>query len=327
MINPRLKHLSMRLLEVFITVVRLGKVSAAARSLHLTQPTVSLQLKKMAELVGEPLLESRDGNMVPTDVGAEVYRAACDVLSRLDDLDSFLGGIREGSSGHIRIGLVTTAKYVMPRILGPFYRRFPGVQVTLSIGNRAHVLNRFEQQEDDLYLFSHPPAGERVLASRIISNPLRLIAPADHWAVGQKGLSFESLKAERFIMREPGSATRMMFESWLSARGIELSDTMQIESNEAIRLSVASGLGLSVISAHTLSEGDMGPEKPTVLDVADFPLRSNWYLVARRDKRLPQSALRLIRFMAENLGDCIDPRYVAGDIGNLASVFGKAPKR
>ncbi|ABL98901.1 transcriptional regulator, LysR family [Shewanella amazonensis SB2B] len=319
--NPRLKQLSIRLLQVFITVVRLGNVSAAARQLHLTQPTVSLQLKKIAELVGEPLLESRDGVMRPTDVGEEVYRAACDILSRLDDLDDFLGGIKQGESGHIRIGLVTTAKYVMPRILGPFYRRFPKVQVTLSIGNRAHVLNRFAHQEDDLYLFSHPPAGESVLASRIITNPLKLIAPADHWAVGQKGLGFDVLKGERFIMREPGSATRMMFESWLSARGIELTDIMQIESNEAIRLSVASGLGLSVISAHTLSEGDMGPEKPAVLDVADFPLRSNWYLVARRDKRLPQSALQLIRFMAEHLGDCIDPGYVADNIEALHRVF------
>ncbi|WP_372870258.1 LysR family transcriptional regulator [Shewanella sp.] len=321
MANVRLKHLSMRLLEVFITVVRLGKVSAAARSLHLTQPTVSLQLKKIAELVGEPLLASRDGNMVPTEVGQEVYSAACDILLRLDDLDGFLGGIREGSCGHIRIGLVTTAKYVMPRILGPFYRRFPGVQVTLSIGNRAHVLSRFEQQEDDLYLFSHPPAGERVLASRIIANPLKLIAPQDHWAVGRKRLAFDALKGERFIMREPGSATRMMFESWLSARGIELSNTMQIESNEAIRLSVASGLGLSVISAHTLSESDMGPEKPAVLDVMDFPLRSNWYLVARRDKRLPQSALQLIRFMAEHLEECIAPGYVADNIDALNGVF------
>lgn len=279
----KLRHLSFRLLEVYVQVVRLGNISAAARALHLTQPTVSLQLKKLADILGEPLLNSTDGRMSPTLVGQELYRAACDTLSRFEDVNAFIQQARGGSVGHINIGLVTTAKYVVPRILGAFYRQFPQVKVTLNIGNRAHILGRFERQEDDLYLFSHPPSGEQVLSARIIKNPLQLIAPKDHWAVNRQQIRFSELKQERFIMREPGSATRLMFESWCSAQGIALSDTMQIESNEAIRLSVASGLGLSVISAHTLQEGR---EKPAVLSVSGFPLESNWYLVGRRDRQI-----------------------------------------
>lgn len=314
----KLRHLSFRLLEVYVQVVRLGNISAAARTLHLTQPTVSLQLKKLADILGEPLLNSIDGRMSPTLIGQELYRAACDTLSRFEDFDAFIQQARGGSIGHINIGLVTTAKYVVPRILGAFYRQFPQVKVTLNIGNRAHILGRFERQEDDLYLFSHPPSGEQVLSARIIKNPLQLIAPKDHWAVGRQQVRFSELKQERFIIREPGSATRLMFESWCSAQGIALSETMQIESNEAIRLSVASGLGLSVISAHTLQEGR---EKPAVLSVSGFPLQSNWYLVGRRDKRLPYAAMQLVAFMATHLAECIEPEWVAADIQQLSAIF------
>ena len=314
----KLRHLSFRLLEVYVQVVRLGNISAAARTLHLTQPTVSLQLKKLADILGEPLLNSIDGRMSPTLIGQELYRSACDTLSRFEDFDAFIQQARGGSIGHINIGLVTTAKYVVPRILGAFYRQFPQVKVTLNIGNRAHILGRFERQEDDLYLFSHPPSGEQVLSARIIKNPLQLIAPKDHWAVGRQQVRFSELKQERFIIREPGSATRLMFESWCSAQGIALSETMQIESNEAIRLSVASGLGLSVISAHTLQEGR---EKPAILSVNGFPLESNWYLVGRRDKRLPYAAMQLVAFMAAHLAECIEPEWVAADIQQLSAIF------
>jgi DNA-binding transcriptional LysR family regulator len=313
-----IRHLSFRLLQVYVQVVRLGNISAAARALHLTQPTVSLQLKKLREAINEPLLDSRDGKMVLTHVGEELYRAACDVLVRFDDFNGFLEHARGGSSGHVSIGLVTTAKYVLPRIMGAFNRHFPQVGLTLNIGNRAHILERFSKQEDDLYVFSHPPGGANVQSARILKNPLQLIAPLNHWATTCDSLAFSELRHERFLMREPGSATRMMFESWLSSQGMELSNTMQIESNEAIRLSVASGLGLSVISAHTLQEGR---EKLAILPVTGFPLESNWYLVSRKDRRLPHAAMQLIAFMAQHLRECVEPNWVATTIAGLEAHF------
>lgn len=313
-----IRHLSFRLLQVFMQVAQADNISAAARTLHLTQPTVSLQLKKLRDAVGEPLFETREGAMVLTDVGQELYLAAGDVLGRLDDFNLFLGRLRGGSAGHINIGIVTTAKYVMPRILGPFYRSYPGIGVTLSIGNREHILNRFARQDDDLYLFSHPPTGPNVQATRILKNPLQIIAPHDHWASDRSRLSFAEIRQERFLIREPGSATRMMFEAWLTSQGVDLSNTMQIESNEAIRLSTASGLGLSVISAHTLHEGR---GEVAVLPVDGFPLESNWYLVSRRDRRLPHAAIQLILFMAAHLRECIEPSLVAADIVDLGTHF------
>jgi DNA-binding transcriptional LysR family regulator len=254
-----------------------------------------------------------------TEVGAELQRAASDVLGRFDDFGLFLGQLRGGAAGHISIGIVTTAKYVLPRILGAFYRRFPDIRVTLNIGNRAHVLDRFSRQDDDVYVFSNPPSGATVQATRILRNPLQLIAPLDHWAAQRVSVSFAELKHERFLIREPGSATRMIFETWLSSQGIELGDTMQIESNEAIRLGTASGLGLSVISAHTLQEGR---ERLSILPVQGFPLESSWYLVTRKDRRLPYAAVQLLRFIAGHLGECVPPELVARDIGQLSAHCG-----
>ncbi|UOD32649.1 LysR family transcriptional regulator [Massilia violaceinigra] len=312
------RHLSFRLLQVYVEVVRCASVSAAARVLHLTQPTVSLQLKRLAEAVGEPLFESGSARMEPTLAGRELYRAACDVLDRFDDFAGFLERARGGHAGHVRICVVTTAKYVLPRLLGPFAASYPNVEVRLSVANRARVLERFDKREDDLYLFSHPPSGPSVRSARMLKNPLQLIAPLGHWAAGVARLPFARLAGERFLMREPGSATRMMFEAWLSGRGLGLEKSMEIESNEAVRLSVASGLGLSVISEHTLQEGR---ERLAVLDVEGFPLESNWYLVAPRDRRLPYAARELVRFIGQHAADCIEADWIYPDIGQVAEDF------
>lgn len=312
------RHLSFRLLQVYVQVVRLGNISAAARALHLTQPTVSLQLKNLREAINEPLFELINGQMQPTHVGQELYRAACDVLGRFDDFNDFLQEARGGQTGHISIGIVTTAKYILPRILGAFYREFPKVGVTINIGNRAHIIGRLERQDDDLYLFSNPPSGNYVNACRILKNPLQMIAPLDHWAAQRKRLKFSDLAEERFLIREPGSATRMLFEAWLSSHGFELANTMQIESNEAICLSVASGLGLSVISEHTLLEGR---EKLALLPLEGFPLESNWYLVSRKDRRSSYATEQLVRFIEKNLKNCVRPEWVVPDIESVLEDF------
>ncbi|MBR9859068.1 MAG: LysR family transcriptional regulator, partial [Gammaproteobacteria bacterium] len=258
------RHLTFRLLQVYVSVVRLGSVSRAAGQLHLTQPTVSQQLKRLAEAVGEPLLIIGDGRITPTLVGTELYHAALDALSRFEDFNGFLQDARQGTRGSFSIGVVTTAKYILPRLLGPFNRSFPGVEVSISVGNRGYILDRHRHQQDDLYLFSHPPTGEHTLSGRFIHNPLVLITPPDHWAVNNAPADFSALLEERFLLREPGSATRLVFEEWLRKRNLQLKRVMQIESNEVIRMSVEQGLGLAVLSEHTLAEGDQKVGRPVI---------------------------------------------------------------
>jgi len=314
------RRLTFRLLQVYLEVVRTGSVSAAARALHLTQPTVSLQLKKLAEEVGDALLESKGGRLVPTFAGQALAQAAKDVFSRFDDFSDELALVKGGRAGRLSLGIVTTAKYVVPTILGAFDKAFPQLDVTLNVGNRAHILQRFAHQDDDLYLFSQPPSGDQVVAAPIMKNPLQLIVPRQHWlATATEAVQFSQLKNERFLMREPGSATRMQFESWLSRQGIELQRTMQIESNEAIRLGVASGLGVAVLSGYTLHHH---LDEIQIIQPEGFPLHSHWYLVARRDKRLSAPARQFIQFMAKELPLCLDPNWLVTDLSSLPAQFG-----
>lgn len=308
------RHLTFRLLQVYIAVIRTGSISQAAHQLHLTQPTVSQQIKRLTEAVGDELLEVRDGQYQPTYVGRELYHAALDALGRFDDFSSFLGEAAQGNKGHFSLGVVTTAQYVLPLLLSPYTQQYPGVDVTFNIGNRGSVLQRFQNQLDDLYLFSHPPTGDHVVSGRFLRNPLVLIAPLNHWAAKKKSLKFSELINERFLMREPGSATRMVFENWLRDQNYQLHNTLQIESNEVIRMSVETGLGLAVLSEHTLAQSTA---KVALLPVKDFPLTSHWYLVRHGDRRLPVAAHNFIQYMNAHLAEWVDEKYIRNELDLL----------
>lgn len=274
-----LRHINFRLLQVFQQVVDHQSVSAAARALHLTQPTVSAQIKRLEEACNSKLLRQEGRRMLPTLAGEQVYRASGDVLQRMRSCSEQLSAMQKGEAGELKIALVTTAQYVLPELVARFNQRFPDIAVTLRIGNREAMLQRYFKNSDDIYIFSHPPSDTHAQAQAFMHNPLVLIAPAGHWAA-KGGFDFHQLIGERFLIREPGSATRLVFDTWLAGQGLHLKHTTQIESNEAIRLSVASGQGLAVLSSHIVAHGN---DPVALVDVEGFPLPSQWYIVNRDD--------------------------------------------
>ncbi len=311
-----LRHLTFRLLEVYVTVVKTGSVTAAARQLHLTQPTVSQQLKRLAETVGEPLFNTHSGTTELTDAGQELFRTALDVTGRFEDFQDYLAELQGGHRGRFSIALVNTAQYVLPRVLGPYTHDFPEVEMTVHIGNRQQLLERFERQMDDIYVFSHPPSSDQVLAARFLRNPLVLIAPDSHPLAQESSIPVEQLLNERLLQREPGSATRMLFESWLQGRGLQWSKGLQMASNEAIRVGVASGMGVAVVSAHVLPLSHPGI---CVLPVEGFPIDSHWHFITRRDRRLPHAAEGFLEYAAGALEQCLPAEYICNEVADLLS--------
>ncbi|MBR9924688.1 LysR family transcriptional regulator [Vreelandella venusta] len=319
-----IRHLTFRLLQVYVTVVRCGSISEAARQLHLTQPTVSQQLKRLREAVGSPLLEQHAQQLTMTATGQALYQASRDVLGRFDDFADQLSDLQYGSKGRFSIALVNTAQYVLPRLLGPFSQAFPDVDVTVHIGNRRQVLARFERQEDDLYVFSHPPALAHAVASRFMRNPLVAIAAADHSLAQQETVTMEQLLSERLLLREPGSATRMLLDSWLQEHGLTMQKTLQMASNEAIRVSVAANMGVAVLSEHVLP--NKHPDL-VVLPVQGLPIESHWQFIVRNDQRLPQSAQRFLHYAHEHLTQWIEPRFVCNELDTLLNAYPTFPLR
>jgi len=278
------RQTTFRQLEIFKEVAERLSVTAAAQALHLAQPTVSTQLAKLSEALDARLFEQIGKRLYLTDFGEELLAASRELFDVLDRLEMRLAQRAGLSVGRLRLGVVTTAKYLVPAHLGPFCRAHPQVEVQFHVGNRAEIRQRLQQNLDDLYVFSHPPSELDIEAEPLTDNPLVVIAPQDHPLAGQGRLTWSDLQHERLLMREAGSGTRFAIERHFAQQGIRLPESTTIASNEAIKESVAAGLGIAILSRHALTH--MAPGNLVELNVQGFPIPNSWYLVTPRGKHL-----------------------------------------
>jgi DNA-binding transcriptional LysR family regulator len=286
------RHITPRQLETFATVARLGSFSRAAETLHLTQPAVSIQIKQLSESMGLPLFEQIGREIRLTAAGEELQatvRALDDEWARLE---SAIGALQGLHSGRLRVALVTTAKYFLPRMLGVFCRHYPEIDVQLEITNRAGVVARMRGNEDDLYIMSLPPTDMDIVVRPFLDNPLVVIAPLGHPAAGQR-CTLDTLATESFLLREPGSGSRAAIDRHLQKLEKALPVRLTVASNEAIRDLVASGLGLSILSRHALS-ADPASDGICILDVESFPIQQPWSIVHLKGKVLSLPAQAFI---------------------------------
>ncbi len=274
---------TLRQLEILLAVHDHGSISAAAQSLFLTQPTVSMQMKKLSDAIGAPLYNINNRQLVFTDEGLELIKTAVEVLDSFARLDRSLSDMNSLKSGTLRLAVVNTSQYFMPHLLGPFCEKFPTIDVQLRVGNREQTIERLRHGVEDFYVFSHPPKDLDTESIEFLDNPLVAIAPEKHPLVEKKRLTLAHLEDEPFLMREPGSGTRHAIEEFFKDQAQSLNVRMTIESNEAIKHSVMSGLGISILSAHTLTYG--GKVGLSRLPVAGLPIESKWYFVWSRSKR------------------------------------------
>ena len=272
-------------LRIFEAVARLSSHTRAAAELHVVQPTISAQIKQLSTAVGMPLFEQIGKKIFLTPAGNEL-QATCaelfDAWSRFEMKAADLKGIKTGT---LRVTIVTTAKYFIPRLLGPFCRLYPGVDVELEVVNRDQAIERLAANRDDLYIMGVPPDTLPTERHPFLENPLVVIAPHDHPLAGCRRIELRRLAEEAFIAREPGSGTRIAAEKFLASHRIKPRNRMQLGNNEAVKWTVAAGLGVAVISRHALMLEPMH-DRLAVLDVQGFPIRRSWYVVYPAGKRL-----------------------------------------
>ncbi|MDH4120643.1 MAG: LysR substrate-binding domain-containing protein [Deltaproteobacteria bacterium] len=276
-------------LKIFLAFGRLLNMTHAAKELHMTPAALSIQIKQLAEAVGAPLHEQTGKRLFMTETGHLVEAAARDVLLRLERLETELAEMQGLQRGVLKITIITTAKYFIPRLLGEFCTQYPGIDVALEVANRDQCLLRLSQNMDDLYIMGQVPDHLNAASIPFMKNPLVLIAPAGHPLVGKKAIDPARLAGEMFIMREPGSGTRLTAEQFFESRGINIKVRMTLGSNEAVKQAVAGGLGLAVISRYTLAL-DEGSGAFSVLDVKGFPLVRQWCAVFPKGKRVSKAA-------------------------------------
>ncbi len=291
-----IRHLTLRQLQIFEAIVRLGSYTKAAEELFLTQPTVSMQIKKMTDTIGLPLFEQVDRKNRPTEVGEEVYRASRAMFDILSNLESSIAGFKGLKRGRLRLGVITTAKYFAPEILGEFCNQYPEIDVALKVTNRDRVFERIKQGDDDLYIMGHMPEDPDLECIPLAPNPMVVVASKEHPLTREQNISLERLSKEPLILREPGSGIRDMTMRLFREQKLTPKVRMELGSNEAIKHAVVGGLGIALLSLHTLTlEGATGPVD--ILSVDGFPIHRQWYLVYSKERTLSMIAETFLEYI------------------------------
>ena len=285
-----------RQLGVFLAVAEHKSISAAAKACHVTQPTVSMQMKELAETVGLPLYEQIGKQLYLTSAGeavAETARVMGEEWARLQQTIDAMKGHRKG---RLRVTITSTAEYFVPRIVGGFCQDYPEVDISLEILNRDGVVQRLRQNADDLYIMSMPPADLPLEQHVFLDNPLVVIAPLSHHLARRRKLGLADIRDESFILREPGAATRRACNAHFEQHRFQPKVRLELGSNEAIKQAVAGSLGLGVISRHAVA---MAPEDEglAILSVASFPIQSKWWVLYPRGKRLSPVAAEFMSYL------------------------------
>jgi LysR family transcriptional regulator, low CO2-responsive transcriptional regulator len=276
---------TLRQLELFEAIARLGSFTRAAEELFLTQPTVSMQIKKLSDTVGMPLFEQVGKKIYLTEIGQALLQTSKGISEHLANFEMIAADMKGLKKGKLRLAVVTTAKYFAPRLLGTFCEMYPGVEVSLIVTNRERLLERVANNLDDLYILGQPPEDANVVAEAFLENSLVVIAPANHPLAKEKNIPPAKLATEPFLLREAGSGTRMATERLFESLGLKINMRMELGSNEAIKQSVIGGLGISVLSYHTL-EHDLPGKQFAILDVRGFPIKRYWYFAYPAGKQL-----------------------------------------
>lgn len=271
-----MRHATFRQLEIFEAIARHLSFTRAAETLHLTQPTVSMQIKKLADSVGEPLVHQTGKRIELTETGQALAVAARDIFAVLERFEGDMAARRGLQRGRLRLAAVTTASYFAPRLLGEFARLHPGIEVSLRVCNREQLIASLNEHLDELYILGTPPEDAALIATPFMDNPLVPIAAPGHPLAGKRRISLHELAEQAWLLRESGSGTRKAVEARFADSGLTLSPRLELGSNEAIKQAVLSGLGISALSAQAL---DLHPPGQfAVLDAEGFPIRRQWYI-------------------------------------------------
>ena len=285
-------------LKVFETVARHGSFTRAAEELLITQPTVSSQVKQLTKAVGLPLFEQIGKSLYLTEAGKNLLITCQDVFERLENFEMKIADLKGTKQGELKLAVITTAKYFVPRLLGFFCQDYPGIDVTLQVTNHQEIQQRMLNNEDDLYIVSSPPADIDLSCQPFLNNPLVVVAKKDHFLAGQRNIPVEKLNNQPFIMREKGSGTREAIIKLFAKNKIDVKVKLELGSNEAIKQAIAGGLGISVLSEHCLiSEGISG--ELTVLDVQNFPIERRWFVAHLAGKKLSVIAQTFLQYLLE----------------------------
>ena len=297
-------NITFRQLRLFLALAETGSVSGAARMVHVTQPTASMGLKEITDAVGVPLYEVVARKVHLTAMGKELAKTARAISTEWESLEQEVHGVKGLTQGKLKVAVVSTAKYFVPRILGTFCAKYPQIDISLEVLNRDGVVKRLEENLDDLYIMSQPPLHLDLEDEVFMPNPLLLVASKNHAFAKKKNFDISLLRNEKFIFREKGSGTRMATDAHLKRLKFKPDVRLELGSNEAIKQAVIGGLGIAVLSRYSLGDKS-DQEEVAILKCKEFPIQSSWHIVSPKGKKLSPIATIFKKHLSQQARDWI----------------------
>ncbi len=294
-----MKAITFRQLRVFAEVARQLSFVRAAEVLHLTPPAVTMQVKELESQVGLPLLERQGRKVSLTTAGEYFVVYAKRLLATLKDADDAMARFKRVEAGQLIIGMVSTAQYFLPHLLARFREEHPGIEVRLQVaGNRAQLVEMLHANEVDLAVMGRPPIELATRAEPFAAHPLVFVCPPGHPLLAVGHPPAEALQSYPFIAREAASGTRNAMEAFFKEHRIAPHITMELASNETIKQAVMAGMGLALISLHTIGL-ELRSGLLHVLSVEGTPVMRTWNVVHLLAKLLSPAAEAFRYFILE----------------------------
>jgi DNA-binding transcriptional LysR family regulator len=308
-----MKNVTVRQMRVFSEVARHLSFARAAEALHITAPAVTMQVKEFESQIGLPLFDRRGRQVQLTTVGEYMLADVRRVLAVLKDAEDTLARFKGLTGGQLVIGMVSTAEYFVPRLLAHFRAEHPSVDLRLKLANREQLVQLLHRAEVDLAIMGRPPRELATRAEPFALHPHVLVTAPDHPFTRLEEIPVRALASEPFIVRESGSGTRAALEEYARERRLDLRYAMEMSSNESIKQAVMAGMGIALISLHTLAL-ELQQGLIAVVEVDGLPVMRRWHVVNRLAKALSPAAEAFRYFVLER-GEA-----------ELAALFGPAPR-
>ncbi len=297
-----MRDVTLKQLRSLAATLEAGTIVGAAKRLHVTPPAVSQQLRLLERSTGLALTERTPDGLRATDAGRELIEATARIEAEVERCSRALEAIAKGSGGHVVFGAVSTAKYVAPKLIASFWSQHSDIEVQLAIGNREETIALLEHGSVDLVMMGRPPSGLELETKLLGDHPHVVIASPGNPLTTRQRLPVEELAGHRFLIRERGSGTRQVFEELFQQRRIPPPNGMEVSSNETIKQAVIAGLGIALISAHTIA-AELDDGRLSVLDVEGLPVMRWWQVVRRTDRHILPPAAAIWGFLVEHAAE------------------------
>ncbi len=294
---------TLRQLQIFLKIVQTQSITRSAEELHLTQPAVSIQLKKLQDQFEFPLTEVVGRKVFITAFGHEIAGAAEKILNEAYAINYKTQAYKGQLTGRIRISVVSTGKYVMPYFMSGFVKMHPAVELAMDVTNKTRVVESLEKNEVDFALVSVLPDNLKTEGIKLMQNKLYLVANYDK-KYSSKPYGSEIFKDLPLIYREEGSATRYVMEKFIARKHLSVRKTLELATNETVKQAIIAGLGCSIMPLIGI-KNELTNKQLQIVPVKGLPVTSTWQLVWLKGKNFSPAASFYLDYLRQNKNDII----------------------